>query len=60
MHYTMPFWQQNKETKKETKLQIAYQSGFSRAHKVGNIGIITDFVFHNFCTFLLYLQHMML
>ena len=29
-------------------------------HKIGNVGIIAKFVFPHICSFLLYLQHMML
>ena len=34
-------------------------SFFSQSHKVGNVGIIANFVFPYFCSFLLYLQQMM-
>ena len=36
------------------------QSGFSQTHKIGNITIFANFVFPYICSFLLYLQHMML
>ena len=38
------------------------RSSFSKTHKIGNIGIIANFVFLNICIFLiqLYLQHMTL
>ena len=33
---------------------------FSQTHKMGNIGIIANFVFTEICSFLLYLHYMML
>ena len=35
-----------------------YLSCFSQSHKVGNVGIIANFVFTYICSFLLYLQQM--
>ena len=35
-------------------------SWFSQTHKIGNIGIIANFVFPEICSFLLYLHYMML
>ena len=34
--------------------------GFSQTHKIGNIGIIANFVFPKICSFLLYSNYMML
>ena len=36
------------------------QTGFTQTHKIGNIGIIANFVFPHICSLLLYWQHMML
>ena len=36
------------------------QSRFSQTHKIGNIGIIANFVFLDICSFLLYLHYMVL
>ena len=35
------------------------QSCFSPSHKIGNVGIIANFIFPYICSFLLYFQQMM-
>ena len=37
-----------------------FHSSFSQTHKVGNVGIIANFVFPYICGFLLYLHQLML
>ena len=33
---------------------------FSQTHKIGNIGIIANYIYSHICSFLLYFDHMML
>ena len=39
--------------------QLTRHSSFSQTHKVGNVGIIANFVFTHICSFLLYLDQLM-
>ena len=41
-------------------MNLPLLSGFSRTHKIANIGIIANFVFLYICSFLLYLHYVML
>ena len=51
----------NRTSHQPKKMNIQpMQSGFSQTHKIGNIDIIANFTFPYICSFLLYLQHMML
>ena len=43
----------------QRKGTIVFYSGFSQTHKIGNIGIIANFIIPYICTFLLF-YHMML
>ena len=44
----------------ELDLHIQFDSSFSQTHKVGNVGIIANFVFPYICSFLLCWHQLML
>ena len=56
-------WLQNlifTDSRGELPVRSLQHSGFSQTHKIGNIGIISNFLFPYICSFLLYLHHMMI
>ena len=48
------------ETNRDTLSDNANHSSFSETHKVGNVGIVANFVFPYICSFHVYLYQLML
>ena len=52
-------WNENRSGSVGRLLEL-WQSSFSQLHKIGNVGIIANFVFPYVCSFLLYLHQLIL